>query len=190
MQESEFYIKYIECNQKLKQMQLELKNKISELEKSESENKTQSNLNSFNKTSELINEIKELKIIISELEKQLTNIKLQKSQELLNLENEYIIKIKKLIKDKEFLEGKNMSNEELNDKFNNKIKDISEELSAIKAENGSLKQTIEELKKTNDTLEFDKTQLNKNNELLSTTIKQIKIKLNDVEELLQNNEKK
>ena len=40
-----------------------------------------------------------------------------------------------------------MSNEELNDKFNNKIKDISEELSAIKAENGSLKQTIEELKK-------------------------------------------
>ena len=190
MQESEFYIKYIECNQKLKQMQLELKNKISELEKSESENKTQSNLNSFNKTSELINEIKEFKIIISELEKQLTNIKLQKSQELLNLENEYIIKIKKLIKDKEFLEGKNMSNEELNDKFNNKIKDISEELSAIKAENGSLKQTIEELKKINDTLEFDKTQLNKNNELLSTTIKQIKIKLNDVEELLQNNELK
>jgi hypothetical protein len=190
MQESEFYTKNINSNKKLELVQLELKNKIDEFEKLKLSNKNNNNLDSFNKTVELRNEIKELITKQSTLEKQITDIKLQKSQELLKLENEYIIKINKLIKDKEFLESKNMSNEELNGKFNNKIKEISEELSAIKAENGSLKQTINELKKTNSELELERVQLNKNKTTLSNTIEQINTKLKDVEELLQNNELK
>jgi hypothetical protein len=144
-QESELQSQKIECLTKLDKIKKELDEKISELEELKKQNRTNTNLQQFNKTDSLLKEITELKINQTRLQKEIEELKRQKSEELLQQEIKLKQEINKITKDNEFLQNSNLSNEELNTRYQLTIEKLTQQLTDLQIENARLKTSKDEM---------------------------------------------
>ena len=183
MQSEEFENRELQYKLQLKKLNEELQSKQQQL----AQNTLKNNKNTFNNSSQLLNEIKELQKIQSALESEIIKVKEQKSKELLNLESKYEKRIKELIQDKDSLSNKLKTDnqkiiDELKKQYDQQINNNTKELIDLKTENKRLVNVIADLNIKNKNLQKQNNELEKKNKDSLSKIEQLNeeiIKINE-----------